>query len=200
LATRADGFLFENVPSITHPRSRTILEALVGCAQSAKYETLLLRVNAVQYGVPQCRHRIMLLGLRQDKPTPPMPMHSESSERSPYTLPAVTGGEALSRYQHPKYAEPDEVVTGRWADQLREILPDQNYKALTAWAGYPKPAFEAETRFWHFLLKLSPDLPSWTVPANRGDGHSCVLRTLCRLRRIRNRFAAVGRRKVTREA
>jgi DNA (cytosine-5)-methyltransferase 1 len=28
--------------------------------------------------------------------------------------------------------------------------------------------FEAETRFWTFLLKLSPSLPSWTIQANPG--------------------------------
>jgi DNA (cytosine-5)-methyltransferase 1 len=26
----------------------------------------------------------------------------------------------------------------------------------------------AETRFWNFLLKLDPKLPSWTIPANPG--------------------------------
>jgi DNA (cytosine-5)-methyltransferase 1 len=51
--TRADGFLFENVPSITHPRSRTILEALVESAQSAKYEVLLLQINIADRGVMQ---------------------------------------------------------------------------------------------------------------------------------------------------
>lgn len=168
LETRADGFLFENVPSITHPRSRTILESLIESAKSAKYETLLLHVNAIHYGVPQRRHRVVLLGLRRGKPALPTPTHSESPEGSSCTLPVVTAGEALSRYQHSKYAEPEEVVKGRWADPLWEIPPGQNYKALTAWAGHPKPLFEAETRFWHFLLKLSPDLPSWTVPANPG--------------------------------
>ena len=43
-----------------------------------------------------------------------------------------------------------------------------NYKALTAWAGHPKPLFEAETRFWNFLLKLSPEMPSWTIASQPG--------------------------------
>ena len=43
-----------------------------------------------------------------------------------------------------------------------------NYKALTAWAGYPNPKFVADKRFWNFLLKLSPDQPSWTVCAQPG--------------------------------
>jgi DNA (cytosine-5)-methyltransferase 1 len=48
------------------------------------------------------------------------------------------------------------------------VPPGQNYKALTAWAGHPSPSFVAETRFWSFLLKLSPGSPSWTVAANPG--------------------------------
>ena len=43
-----------------------------------------------------------------------------------------------------------------------------NYKALTAWAGYPNPKFVADKRFWSFLLKLSPDKPSWTITAQPG--------------------------------
>jgi len=43
-----------------------------------------------------------------------------------------------------------------------------NYKAHTAWSGHPNPAFVTETRFWNFLLKLSPNLPSWTIAASPG--------------------------------
>src|SRR5260370_2932134 len=168
LEARAEAFLFENVPSITHPRSRRILEALVESAESANYEVLLLRVHAGHYGVPQCRHRVVLLGLRRGKLKPPIPTHSESAEGNLYTLPPVTAGEALSPYNHSNYAESEEVVKGRWADQLREVPPGQNYKALTAWAGHPRPVFEAETRFWHFFLKLSPEAPSRTFPPSPG--------------------------------
>ena len=43
-----------------------------------------------------------------------------------------------------------------------------NYKALTAWYGYENPKFVADKRFWSFLLKLSPDKPSWTITAQPG--------------------------------
>jgi DNA (cytosine-5)-methyltransferase 1 len=60
------------------------------------------------------------------------------------------------------------VVKGRYEKELRQIPAGHNYKALSAWARHPNPVFEAETRFWSFLLKLSPDLPSWTIQANPG--------------------------------
>jgi DNA (cytosine-5)-methyltransferase 1 len=166
---RADGFFFENVPSITHPRSRRILDDLLESAESAGYGVRLLRVNAAEYGVAQSRHRVVLLGLRGGVPKHAPPMHSATTDVSlARRLPAVTAGSVLRPFQGDRFAEPEEVVAGRWAKELRAIPPGWNYKYLTAWAGHKKPSFEAETRFWHFLLKLHPDRPSWTVPANPG--------------------------------
>jgi DNA (cytosine-5)-methyltransferase 1 len=169
IETDAQGFLFENVTSITHPRNKKVLESFIEEAQGAKFETLLLRVNAVHYGVPQMRHRIVVLGLKRGKPLAPEPTHAAAKDPSRCSLPPpVTAGQALAPFAGERFFEPEEVVTGRWEKELREIPPGRNYKALTAWAGHPNPVFEAETRFWTFLLKLSPDLPSWTVQAAPG--------------------------------
>jgi DNA (cytosine-5)-methyltransferase 1 len=167
--TDAQAFLFENVVSITHPRNKKVLESFIEEAQAAKYQTLLLKVNAVEYGVPQMRQRIVVLGLKHGNPSNPEPTHSDTNEQTLFSLPPpVTAGEALRPFDDERYFEPEEVVKGRWEKELREIPPGQNYKALSAWAGHPNPVFEAETRFWTFLLKLSPDLPSWTVQATPG--------------------------------
>jgi DNA (cytosine-5)-methyltransferase 1 len=167
--TDAQGFLFENVVSITHPRNKKVLESFIEEAEAAKYQTLLLKVNAVEYGVPQMRQRIVVLGLKRGRPSKPEPTHAASRDQTLIALPPpVTAGEALRPFEDERYFEPEEVVTGRYEPELREIPPGQNYKALSAWAGHPNPVFEAETRFWTFLLKLSPDLPSWTVQANPG--------------------------------
>jgi DNA (cytosine-5)-methyltransferase 1 len=93
LETRAEGFLFENVPSITHPRNKAVLDRLIESADSAGYGILLLRVNAVEYGVPQCRHRIVLMGLRQGTPALPEKTHAEESGHLFRPVP-VTAGEA----------------------------------------------------------------------------------------------------------
>ncbi|HKA08229.1 MAG TPA: DNA cytosine methyltransferase [Gemmataceae bacterium] len=162
------GFLFENVPSITHPRNKIVLDSFITDAQSAGYEILLLRVNALHYGVPQSRHRVVVLGLKGGRPQAPIPTHAKASGGELFALPSMTAGVALAPYADVRFFEPEEVVQGRYERHLREIPPGQNYKALSAWAGHPHPEFEAETRFWTFLLKLSPDLPSWTIQANPG--------------------------------
>jgi DNA (cytosine-5)-methyltransferase 1 len=168
LETRARAFLFENVPSITHPRNRPILESLMDTAAKAGFGLTLVRTNAADHGVPQRRQRIFLLGTRGGTPPAPSPSHSEAPLVQPGRLPAVTAGVALAPFADGCFFEPEEVVRGRHARHLRAIPPGANYKALSAWAGHPRPVFEAETRFWHFLLKLSPDRVSWTIPATPG--------------------------------
>jgi DNA (cytosine-5)-methyltransferase 1 len=155
----ADAFIFENVPSILHPRNVRLLKRLVRSAESARFKTLVLSVNAVDYGVPQRRHRVVVLGLRKEAPPPPQRTHAGCP---------MTAGEALAPFADEAFFEPVEVVKGRWAEHLKTIPPGWNYKAHTAWAGHPNPTFETETRFWNFLLKLDPARPSWTIAANPG--------------------------------
>ena len=51
---------------------------------------------------------------------------------------------------------------------MKQIPPGKNYFALTERDGHPYPKFEANKRFWSFLLKLHPNLPSWTIAAQPG--------------------------------
>ena len=180
----ADGFVFENVASIKHPRNRPVYEGLLSKAKDAGYEVTELVANAVDYGVAQSRVRVVVLGTKKRRPEPPTPTHSILECSDTALLPAVTAGEALAGLDNDKYFEPEEVVSGRWAEHLREIPPGWNYKALTAWAGHPEPSFEAETRFWNFLLKLSPERPSWTIAASPGPWTGPFHWTARRLRTV----------------
>lgn len=168
LETSADGFVFENVPSIKHPRNKPIYDGLVKKAQDAGYAITELTAKAVAYGVPQARERVVILGSRNKKPLIPAATHSTSDSGDLLLPPPVSAGEALEGLNLPQYFEPEEVISGRWAQHLFDIPPGWNYKALTEWAGHPNPTFVAETRFWNFLLKLSPDRPSWTIAASPG--------------------------------
>jgi DNA (cytosine-5)-methyltransferase 1 len=163
----ADAFLFENVRSITHPRNRPVLEALQAAALAEGYETTLAIVNAVDYGVPQRRQRVFLMGSRGAAPIIPPRTHADP-RRGEGLRPWATVGPTIKPFRSRRYAEPEETVEGRWAAHLRTVPPGGNYKAHTAWGGHPEPTFVTETRFWNFLLKLSPDLPSWTINASPG--------------------------------
>jgi DNA (cytosine-5)-methyltransferase 1 len=162
-----DAFLFENVPSILHPRNRQYIDGLRAMAEAKGYRCRLVRANAADYGVPQRRHRIFLLASRAGTPAEPAATHgvrANATVRSEF----VTSGQALARVTPIAPFEPEEIVRGRWARHLSEVPPGSNYKFHTAWAGHSNPTFVAETRFWNFLLKLSPDTPAWTIAANPG--------------------------------
>lgn len=163
----ATAFVFENVTSITHPRNRAFLDTLLETARLHGYRTAVERLNAVEYGVPQRRQRLVVLGTRDTSPALPAPSHDNGRVSVPGRWPAVTAGSALAPLGETD-AELGEVVSGRWASHLREVPRGFNYKSHTAKYGHPDPSFVDETRYWNFLLKLSPDLPSWTIVANPG--------------------------------
>ena len=58
---------------------------------------------------------------------------------------------------------------------MKDIPPGENYLFYTEKKGHPKPLFEWKSRYWTFLLKLTPDRPSWTIQAsfsnNQGPFH-----------------------------
>lgn len=162
----ADGFVFENVPSIRHPKNRPILDAFIRAAIQAGFHVTETLGKAVEHGVAQKRERVFILGSKSKEPVAPMPTHSLNDDG--FLKSAVTTGEALEGLDGDQYFEPEEVVSGRWADHLKYVPPGWNYKAHTAWAGHPNPTFVTETRFWNFLLKLDPQKPSWTLAASPG--------------------------------
>ena len=166
--SRAEAFLLENVPSILHPRNKATFMNFKNTVESAGFKTSLVKANAVEYGIPQKRERVFLLAIRGEKPVVPEQTHAKDGLRHLYRQPPVTTGEVLEPFGGEEYFEPEEVVAGKWAEHLRSVPPGMNYKALTEWAGHPNPTFVAETRFWSFLLKLHPELPSWTIAATPG--------------------------------
>lgn len=164
----ADGFVFENVRSITHPRHRPILNGLVAAAEEAGYATETALVNAADFGIPQLRQRVFVLGSRHGQPNTPQQTHADPRKGESVFLPYTAVGPTLAPFAGDEFFEPEEVVAGRWAQHLLTVPPGGNYKAHTEWGGHPNPTFVTETRYWNFLLKLSPDLPSWTINASPG--------------------------------
>lgn len=57
---------------------------------------------------------------------------------------------------------------GKWQHELTCVPFGKNYIALSAKENYPNPVFVAGKRYWSSLLKLDPNLPSWTIIASPG--------------------------------
>lgn len=166
-----DGFVFENVESLLHPTNHVIIDTFISIIEEEGYKYKIIRANALEYGVPQRRKRIFIIGtkgnFKRDEPikTHDAPEKCAKSGLKPY----VTAGEAIAGFEGNEYYEEyEDTKGGTYYHELCEVPPGMNYKALTAWAGYPNPKFVADKRFWNFLLKLSPDQPSWTICAQPG--------------------------------
>ncbi|MCL2627728.1 MAG: DNA cytosine methyltransferase [Oscillospiraceae bacterium] len=166
-----DGFVFENVESLLHPTNKSIIENFLKIIESSAYSYKVIRANALEYGVSQRRKRIFIIGTKGTfKSDAPIKTHCAKNEVDKTGLnPYVNAGDVIAGYEGNEYAEAYEVTLGgTYHDDLCQVPPGMNYKALTAWAGYENPKFVADKRFWSFLLKLSPTEPSWTIMAQPG--------------------------------
>lgn len=70
-------FVLENVPGLVGKRGRPLFEAFINRMAAAGYETEAQVINAAEYGVPQVRKRVIVVGWRK-------------KDISPFVLPAST--------------------------------------------------------------------------------------------------------------
>lgn len=166
-------FILENVYALTfnNRASRPAFTRLLQEVEAAGYDVRWDVLNAADYGVPQARPRLFVVGCRRGGRLPelPAPTHHGEWERRKVSggpLPHVSSGDALAGLVTEPEAE--EVVRGRWGHLLPEIPPGENYLHFTEERGHPDPLFEWRSRYWSFLLKLDPNRPAPTIQAQPG--------------------------------
>jgi DNA (cytosine-5)-methyltransferase 1 len=126
-------------------------------SEGTQYALQKLVVDAADYGVPQRRHRALLVACRDSEVFQwPMPTYADSP---------ITAWDAIGDLQLEDKELPE--LVGRWAALLPSIPEGQNYLWHTDRGG-GEPIFGYRTRYWSFLLKLKKSLPSWTLPAQPG--------------------------------
>jgi DNA (cytosine-5)-methyltransferase 1 len=166
-------FVLENVYALTYNNkaSRPAFKRLLREIDEAGYQCRPKVLNAADYGVPQLRPRLFVIGVPKglEMPEHPVPTHGGTWERQVtgnHARAHTTAGEALAGVA--TEPEPEETVRGQYAHLLPEIPPGENYLHLTAKRGHPDPKFEWRTRYWSFLLKLDQQRPSPTIQAQPG--------------------------------
>lgn len=102
--TKPKFFVAENVKGILSLGKGVVFDKIVGDFAAAGYECLHSLLNAANYGVPQFRERVFILGIRNDLDVriefPPKATHTERPHDSLKKL--VTAGEALAPIPEPE--------------------------------------------------------------------------------------------------
>ena len=168
---RPRAFLLENVPGLAYTVHADALALIRDTARDLGYTVEHRVLNAADYGVPQIRERLFVVGT-ESAFSWPEPTHAEDATPGLFDSlkPWVTAGDAL----HDLDTEENADDTGHFAGGghhglLEQVPPGENYLFFTEKRGHPQPIFEWRSRYWSFLLKLSPDLPAWTIQARRSN-------------------------------
>lgn len=166
-------FLFENVPGIAFKSHQESLDYILKRGEEIGYKLSWKILNAADFGVPQIRKRFFLIGFKEGKFKFPSPTHMKYSDGvlpNFELLPWVTAGEVLKDIDTEENADDTgHFAGGKYHDLLKDIPPGDNYLFYTEKRGHKNPQFKWRSRYWSFLLKLSPNLPSWTIQARRSN-------------------------------
>jgi DNA (cytosine-5)-methyltransferase 1 len=164
---RPCGFLFENVYGITGADSGDPWRAIQEAFRAAGYVIQHRVLDAADYGAPQHRERLFIVGIRSDHAVDtylfPCPTHGPDA---PKPRPFYTAGEAV------RGADPTDetslLMRGRWGRLIPGIPPGLNYSYYTREMGHPTPVFAWRSKFSDFMYKADPDSPVRTVKAQGG--------------------------------
>lgn len=168
---RPEAFVLENVQGLTYNTHKAQLQRLLSGLRDIGYNPQWKVLMAADYGIPQLRRRVFVVGRRDGKRFVfPQGTHSGWTEHTrsydSTKPPYVTSREVLSDLL-PGAPEDEEVVEGQFADLAAEVPPGQNYLWHTPRYG-GRDVFKWRSRYWTFLLKLDPDRPSTTLQAQPG--------------------------------
>lgn len=161
-------FLMENVKGLAYKVHRDALETIFTRAEALGYTVTWGVLNAADFGVPQIRERCFVLGSLEGAIALPEPTHAKNP--SPGFAPWTTAGSVMADLDTEEAAcDKGHYAGGQHNDLLKLVPPGDNYLFFTDKRGHPEPRFKWRGRYWSFLLKLSPDMPSWTIQARRSN-------------------------------
>ncbi len=159
------GFLFENVYGITGAQNGEPWKEITNAFKEAGYILHYRVLDAADYGVPQHRERLIIVGLETGSFLFPRPTHGPDSIGE---MPFYNAGTAVKGISLPE-EETKKSINGRYGHLLKEIPPGLNYSFFTKEMGHPRPIFAWRSKFSDFLYKADPEAPVRTIKASGGQ-------------------------------
>jgi len=158
-------FVFENVYGLPGANGgkpwREICAAFADLGYMLSAEVL----DAADYGVPQHRERLFIVGVLHGLNTFrfPSPTHGPDSEdQRPLTSVLNAIGDMQSD------DEPFHELDGLYGHLLSKVPEGLNYSFFTQEMGYPRPHFAWRSKFHDFLYKVDRNNPARTIKAQPG--------------------------------
>ncbi len=194
------GFLFENVYGIIGANGGDSWRQIQDEFREAGYDIYWRILDAADYGVPQHRERLFIVGLQHgdDAYLFPYPTHGHDAITS---RPYYTAGEALCGID---VSDAVSGIGGRYGHLIPDIPPGLNYSFYTQEMGHPNPVFSWRSKFSDFMYKADPDTPVRTIKAQGGQytgpfswhNRHFTVNELKRLQTFPDEYIIVGGRQV----
>ncbi|MCM0593786.1 MAG: DNA cytosine methyltransferase [Gloeotrichia echinulata IR180] len=192
------GFLFENVYGITGSQKGQDWLEIQHAFKAAGYTIYFRLLDAADYGVPQHRERLFIVGLKEGNYLFPYPTHGPDSlgEEPFYSAQEAVAGIDIS--------DVETGIGGRYGNLLTDIPPGLNYSFYTEEMGHPHPVFSWRSKFSDFLYKADPQMPVRTIKAQGGqytgpfswENRRFTIAELKRLQTIPDAYEIVGNQQV----
>ena len=158
------GFLFENVYGIIGAQGGEAWKEILESFSDVGYKLYYRIVDAADYGVPQHRERLIIVGLKDGEFKFPRPTHGPDSldDEQFYNAETAITGVTLSE------EESKSGIGGRYGALLDDIPPGLNYSFYTEEMGHPNPVFAWRSKFSDFLYKADTNTQVRTIKACGG--------------------------------
>jgi DNA (cytosine-5)-methyltransferase 1 len=168
-------FLFENVDGFMFKTHQEALNFLIEKSCKLGYNITYKVINTANYGVPQTRKRFICVGVKKSLGDFLFPEETHNEKGTNNKIPWITCKDVLADHDFILPEEKKQKPGSKDYELLKKIPPGDNYLFFTEKRGCENPLFKWKSRYWTFLLKLSPDRPSWTIQAsfsnNQGPFH-----------------------------
>lgn len=160
---KPQGFLFENVYRIIGAQGGKPWEQIQKAFQDVGYKLYWRVLDTADYGVPQFRERLIIVGLLDGTYMFPCPSHGpDSPDKRDY----YNAGSAIDGLAPPT---PKKILGGRHGYLLNDIPPGLNYSFYTDKMCHPQPIFGWRSKFSDYLYKADPTTPVRTIKAQGGQ-------------------------------
>ena len=157
-------FIFENVYGLPGANGGEPWKEILRAFSEHGYDIEAQVLDTADYGVPQHRERLIMVGTKGQKYKFPLPIVGPDS---------VNGQSLVSVYDVIKDLQSDDEkyhdgLGGLYGHLLPEIPEGLNYAFFTAEMGHPEPIFAWRSKFHDLLYKVDKNRPCRTIKANPG--------------------------------